>query len=155
MSMLAWMAAPVAAAGGWEDVEILEDDSTSCEFEPGIETRYEVDVATLPQFDQQKVTTVDQPDGTTLVFFSLRRSRVQMLKVEPTATGPSVLVESQLANLRIVVSPIGETVSLSGTITIFEWSPDGQLVDRNKQTLQGLDEEDNPIIVQTTGVCRP
>ena len=146
--------APVAASGQWEEIAIEPGDSTTCEFEPGVITEYEVDVSTLPQFDRQKVTQVDLPSGDQQTILRFRRPDVQFLKLDPLAPGPDVLVERQTANLRIVTSAAGETLDINGHITIVERTPDGHLVDRNRQTLRGADA-DGPIIVSETGVCRP
>ena len=146
--------APAAATGQWEEIAIEPGDSTTCEFEPGVITEYEVDVSTLPQFDRQKVTQVGLPSGDERTILGFRRADVQFLKLDPMAPGPDVLVEHLTANLRIVTSTAGETLDVDGHIIIVERTRDGYLVDRNHQTLRGADA-DGPIIVRETGVCRP
>ena len=146
--------APAAATGQWEEIAIEPGDSTTCEFEPGVITEYEVGVSTLPQFDRQKATQVDLPNGDQLTILRFRRPNVQFLKLDPLAPGPGTLVEHLTANLRIVTSTTGETLDIDGHIIIVERAPDGHLIDRNHQTLRGADA-DGPIIVRETGVCRP
>lgn len=64
------------------------------------------------------------------------------------------MIEGLAANLRIITSATGETLDIHGHIIIVERTPDGNLVDRNQQTLRGVDAE-GPTIVRETGVCRP
>lgn len=143
------LAVPASASNPWDTVPIEQGDSTECEFEAGVFTEYEVDATTFPQSDRMLVTEKVMPDGTTRVHIVLNRNDVRFLKVTPGAPGPDVMVESQHANVRMVMAPDGETtLSLEGTMLLIERSPDGGIIDRNLITMDGDTES-------ATGVCRP
>jgi len=127
----------------WEEVEIEPCDSTQCEFVAGVFTEYEVDATTLPQYDRRKVTTRTEKDWTERTHYQFERPGIQFNKVSE-GPGPEILIEQQRANVTIV-----GTMSVESSITIVEWTEDGDLVDRNRQTLSGTD------VVKETGVCRP
>jgi hypothetical protein len=147
-----------AADPGWEEVEVLPGDSTTCEFVEGVFTGYEVDTSALPAFDRQRLVGFHElPDGNVGGVFQFQRDPLHMLKVEPGLPGPDVIVESQrtTAVLRATAAPEFETLDFKGVVRLEVRTPDGELIDRNVQKLRGISEAGDPIVRNETGVCRP
>ena len=117
------MAVPAGAGSPWEDVAIEPGDSTECEFEPNAFTEYRVDEGTLPQFDRMFITQHEMPNRTFRAHFKLERNGIPFLKLNPDAPGPDVMIETQHANVRIVVAADGEMLSLNGSVVVDRAEP--------------------------------
>ncbi len=146
--LLVTSAAPAAAESGWrtegevQEIEIESGDSTSCEFEPGVITEYEVDDSTLPQYDRLRLSIKELPSGEALYDLTFVRSGVRFLKLDPAAPGPDVLIEDQEARVW-GQGTFSEPITTNSIIVLTERTPDGDVVDVSRST-RGT----------TTGLCR-
>lgn len=146
-------AAPSPADVGWEDVEVLPDDGTWCEFEPGVLTEYQVDASTLPRYDRVLVIFRERFDGQLWANQVFQRNGVEMLKLDAADPGPDVIVKSGRWN---IVGTYGQDeqpidVNLSGVFVTR--TQDGDLIDHNNLRVRW---DDAAVVTwRSTGVCQP
>ena len=145
----------IVEPGGWERVSLVSD-AHACEFEQGTLTQYEIDPAFPDPYFLQKYRLSDPRPNDTVKATLLARPSGQTLpyfKVDPSTPGPDAVTVEQRYSLNYTGTADLEPLWVTGVSISTVRTLDGDLVDRNVQLIQGIDENGQEIVVKSSGVC--